>query len=517
MTVRRTTPGGIARTMPHVALYRKYRSQSFEDLVGQEHITKTIQSAISSGRIAHAYLFVGPRGTGKTSTARILAKALNCENGPTPTPCGECRLCKAITAGQGGDVIELDAASESGVEEVRQLIEAAQYTPMEGRYKIYIIDEVHDLSPKAFDAFLKTVEEPPAHVVFIMATTEFNKVPVTIRSRCQRYEFHRGSMRELTARLEYICNCEQVKFEPAALASLARMADGGYRDALSLLEQVLLIADGGLTQEAVVRQLGLIGQEQTDAILEAAHSGDVKALLQAANAAARQGKEPRAVLESLLLRISELTHSLYETADELDPERQAANHALASRIGASELLRYRAIIAEAHKEIRDVTLPSLWLELALQRLVQTAPAPARTEQPPKQAQQPQPPKSNGAMPKAASVELDRAWRETRKLLEVKSPATGKLLERTSPIRVEADTVVIGFTHKMQLDRVISNLKGQEFIQKFFHQATGSADTKLKYELAAPDVGPETAAVELPAEGEALAKMVTEVFDVKSEQ
>ncbi|MBA3726536.1 MAG: DNA polymerase III subunit gamma/tau, partial [Armatimonadetes bacterium] len=171
--------------MAHVALYRKYRSQTFDDLVGQDHITKTIQAAITSSRIAHAYLFVGPRGTGKTSSARILARSLNCEHGPTPTPCGVCWLCIAITAGNGGDVIELDAASESGVDEVRDIIESAQYKPMEGRYKVFVIDEVHDLSGKAFDALLKTIEEPPSHVVFILATTELNKVPLTIRSRCQ--------------------------------------------------------------------------------------------------------------------------------------------------------------------------------------------------------------------------------------------------------------------------------------------------------------------------------------------
>src|SRR5437763_4147566 len=205
--------------MSYIALYRKYRSQSFSELMGQEQVTVTLQNAIRSGRIAHAYLFHGARGCGKTSTARLVARALNCvaQDGPTPEPCGRCRLCLAIRDGSCMDVVEMDAASETGIDDVREkIIENVQYAPGEARYKVYIIDEVHDLSAKAFDALLKTLEEPPPHVVFILATTEAHKVPITVRSRCQRMDFRRGTVMDLTANLRRALDAESILNEPEA-------------------------------------------------------------------------------------------------------------------------------------------------------------------------------------------------------------------------------------------------------------------------------------------------------------
>ncbi|MGI8924004.1 MAG: DNA polymerase III subunit gamma/tau [Fimbriimonadales bacterium] len=544
--------------MAHVALYRKYRSQTFDDLVGQDHITKTIQAAITSGRIAHAYLFVGPRCTGKTISSRILASSLNFEHGPTPTPCGVCSLCTAITAGNGGDVIELDAASESGVDEVRDIIESAKYKPMEGRYKVFVIDEVHDLSGKAFDALLKTIEEPPTHVVFILATTELNKVPLTIRSRCQRYEFHRGSMRDLVSRLEFVCQSEGIEYEPGALTAIARMADGGYRDSLTLLEQAYLTAEGKITYDGVMRQLGLIDEQQTDRMLGAARAGDVKDLIQAADEAIRLGKEPRSILEALLLRLSELTHTLMGMDDGGDPERHAAAHALAKRIGQSDLLRFRSSLADAHREIRDVSLPRLWLELALLKLVASQPeeinflptspnlargteqTPTKSADPtdanplltppnlarstgetsalkPEPAPTPQtPPKQNGSPAKGMQGDVATKWKETVAHFMSTKPGTGKALQSTFASRAEGKTLYVAFVHRMQMERVASNVKGQQVIVEGFREVIGDPEWQVRFELDASAAEAENVAVQSAADGEQLVSMVEQVFDVKPE-
>ena len=232
------------------ALYRKYRPQIFEDVVGQEHIERTIKNAIAQDKVSHAYLFTGPRGTGKTTTARLLAKALLCEKGPTAEPDGTCDDCEMIAAGEHPDVYELDAASRTGVENVREeIIGRVQFAPTRGRYKVYIIDEVHMLSTAAFNALLKTLEEPPSHVVFILATTDPQKVPETIHSRCQRFDFRRISTEAMVSRLGAICTAENVEFEGEALELIAHRAEGGMRNALTSLEQLIAFGDGAVTME----------------------------------------------------------------------------------------------------------------------------------------------------------------------------------------------------------------------------------------------------------------------------
>ena len=225
--------------MAYEVLARKWRPQQFDDVVGQEHVTQTLKNAITSERVAHAYLFVGPRGVGKTSTARIFAKALNCEKGPTATPCDKCDSCREITAGNSLDVLEIDAASNTGVDNVRDLRENVRYAPARGPFKIYIIDEVHMLSVAAFNALLKTLEEPPAHVKFIFATTEPQKVPATILSRCQRFDLRRISMSDIVERLSEIAEAEKIEIDEDALLAIARGAEGGLRDAESALDQFI--------------------------------------------------------------------------------------------------------------------------------------------------------------------------------------------------------------------------------------------------------------------------------------
>lgn len=360
--------------MAHLALYRKYRSQTFDDLVGQEHIVRTLKNAIAQGKIGHAYLFTGPRGTGKTSTARLLAKALNCTDGPSPNPPEDDPICQEIAAGSCLDVIEIDAASESGVDDVRRsIVEASEYRPSYCRYRIFIIDEVHDLSRSAFDALLKTIEEPPSHVVFILATTEFHKVPPTIRSRCQKFEFHRGSVADLTKRLEQVVEREGFSAEAAALNAIARMADGGYRDALTLLEQAILTAEGTITLAQVYEQLGLISDEKVDELLRSLVAGDVGQIHSVLGEFFRIGREPRSVMESCLYRLSDLTRALYgiDTGRTHDSAVEAALTATANELGADHVLALRGAIATAHKALGDVSLPRHWIEAEMTRLAQS--------------------------------------------------------------------------------------------------------------------------------------------------
>lgn len=247
--------------MAFLSLYRKYRPRNFEDLVGQEHVVRTLKNALRNKRIAHAYLFAGPRGTGKTSTAKVFARALNCVHGPTAEPCGECDTCKKIQSGQSIDVIEIDAASNRGIDEIRVLREKVKFYPSEGSYKVYIIDEVHMLTKGAFNALLKTLEEPPENVVFILATTEPHKVIDTILSRCQRFDFSLLSLNDIRARLEYICQEEGITYEGEALQIIARSSKGGLRDAISLLDQAISYTNANLTVADIQQMLGKVDEE----------------------------------------------------------------------------------------------------------------------------------------------------------------------------------------------------------------------------------------------------------------
>ena len=285
--------------MAYMALYRKWRPDNFANLVGQDHVSRTLANAIKSGRIGHAYLFTGPRGTGKTSTARILAKALNCEHGPTTEPCNKCEACQRINSGSSMDVFEVDAASNRGIDEIRDLRETVKFAPVNGRYKVYIIDEVHMLSRDAFNALLKTLEEPPAHVVFIMATTEVYKVPATIQSRCQRYDFKRITIEDIFNRLKTVVADMDIEVEDDALRMIAVKADGGMRDALSILDQCIALSEQSLTIDRVQQLLGLVGKEWLDKLVGALQSKDAAAVLTMVDEIIRAGKDLQQVLGEL--------------------------------------------------------------------------------------------------------------------------------------------------------------------------------------------------------------------------
>ena len=285
--------------MAYVALYRRWRPESFADLVGQEHISRTLSRAVTSGQTSHAYLFTGPRGTGKTSTAKILARALNCAEGPTLTPCGVCDSCRSISDGSSMDVFEIDAASNRGIDEIRDLRESVKFAPTEGHYKIYIIDEVHMLTTEAFNALLKTLEEPPERVIFILATTEPHKVPATIQSRCQRYDFHRITVTEIRDRLIYVCKESDIAAEEDALGIIAAQADGGMRDALSILDQCMALAEGTLTTERVQEALGLVGRAWIRRMAGEIAARDAAALIAQLSELLQSGRELKQVLVEL--------------------------------------------------------------------------------------------------------------------------------------------------------------------------------------------------------------------------
>jgi DNA polymerase-3 subunit gamma/tau len=301
--------------MAYEVLARKWRPQHFEDVVGQEHVTRTLKNAIEVNRIAHAYLFVGPRGIGKTSLARIFAKALNCENGPTPTPCCECSMCKEITAGNALDVIEIDGASNNGVDQVRDLRDQVQFAPARGRFKIFIIDEVHMLSTNAFNALLKTLEEPPPHVKFIFATTEGDKVLATIISRCQRFDLRRIQTPLIVERLRTICNYERITIDDDALLAVARGAEGGMRDALSALDQLVSFKGGALTEDDVLAVFGLVSRRSLEGLATAVLKGNMAEILRLVSAFDSAGKDMRRLTVELMEHFRNLLVCQYVGAD----------------------------------------------------------------------------------------------------------------------------------------------------------------------------------------------------------
>jgi len=363
--------------MSYVSLYRKYRSQTFDDVMGQDHVTKSLQNAIRLGKVAHAYLFCGTRGTGKTTTARLLAKALNCVNGPTPTPCNECPACKSVTGGFTMDIIEMDAASHRGVEDIEQIRENVKFPPMELRYKVYIIDEAHQLTPQAKDAFLKTLEEPPAHAVFILATTEPQSIPITIRSRCQQFEFRRGTLNDIILRLKHVLKGEGAEAEEAALDLMAIAADGSWRDSLSLLEQVLAYTDGNIAVQDVNTVLGTVTQDFLFQLTDTIAAGDDKGAFEAAAHAVASGKDIQQLVRSIAQHFRNLLFaSVSKHLDELttNADIAARMREQASKFDKDSLLRGLEIFTEGERNIRYSDQHRLILELTLLKAIEATKA-----------------------------------------------------------------------------------------------------------------------------------------------
>ena len=360
-------PTAISSYQP---LHHKYRPQRFDQLVGQEAIAATLSNALRTGRIAPAYLFCGPRGTGKTSSARILARSLNCigSDGPTPEPCGVCELCTSIAAGNALDVIEIDAASNTGVDNIRELIERSRFAPVQARWKVYVVDECHMLSTAAFNALLKTLEEPPPRVVFVLATTDPQRVLATILSRCQRFDFRRIPLQALEQHLAWIAEQEQIGITPEALHVVAQRAQGGLRDAESLLDQLSLLP-APIEATAVWELLGAVPEQELLALAGALASCDPLALLEGCRELLERGREPAAVLQGLVSLLRDLV--LAGTAPDrleltsVSPQFRQALPDLARSIGKARLLQWQAQLKGSEQQLRHSVNPRLWLEVLL--------------------------------------------------------------------------------------------------------------------------------------------------------
>ncbi|MFL6844661.1 MAG: DNA polymerase III subunit gamma/tau [Allosphingosinicella sp.] len=375
-------PPQPARAQPYRVLARKYRPQSFAELIGQDAMVQTLGNAIARDRLAHAFLLTGVRGVGKTSTARLIAKALNCigpdgQSGPTIEPCGICEPCRAIAEGRHIDVVEMDAASHTGVDDVREIIEAVRYAAVSARYKVYIVDEVHMLSKNAFNALLKTLEEPPAHVKFLFATTEVNKVPVTVLSRCQRFDLRRIPAEKLMAHFGDVAAKEGVEVEPEALALIARAAEGSARDGLSILDQAIAHGPAGVTAEQVRAMLGLSDRGAIRRLLGILLSGDAPAALAALRDQYDLGVEPAAVIRGLLESVHAVTRAKVGGAD--DPaqsaEEREAYSEWASRLSYAAVHRLWQLLLKGLGEVHVAPMPLEAAEMALLRLIHASELP----------------------------------------------------------------------------------------------------------------------------------------------
>ena len=501
--------------MSYQVFARKYRPQTFDDLVGQEHVVRTLKNAVEQNRLAHAYLFVGPRGIGKTSSARILAKALNCEKGPTISPCGVCDSCREIAAGNSLDVLELDAASNRGIDDVRELRDNVRYAPTRGRYKIYIIDEVHMLTKEAANALLKTLEEPPEHVIFCLATTEPEKLPITILSRCQRFDLHRIPTNLIAEHLQFIARQEKVTLEPAAAHAIARGADGGLRDAESMLDQLVAFCGEKIAESDVLNVFGFTSEQTVAAFTEKVLRGNTSGALAALDEQAAAGKEMMKLMNDLIAHLRDLL--VYKVkpealSDETAPELQASLGEEASLVETGRLLELIEQFAEAEGRMKWAPNKKLHFEVAVIKAIQTlgqvtldevienlaalrggeasVSSVAKTLAPPKSATSPAPVVSAPAS-SAAPADMAETWPKLVQLVYKRRPLIRDWINAARFLGVQGREVLVGFApeEKLMMES-LARPTNRSFLEGLLKELTGSEWTlKLKIAKDLPPAEP----------------------------
>jgi DNA polymerase-3 subunit gamma/tau len=518
------------------ALYRKYRPQTFADVVGQEAVVRTLVNAIEQGKVRQAYLFAGPRGTGKTSLARILAKSLNCAHGPTPTPDGTCHACVAIANGTSLDVIEMDAASQRGIDDIREIRERVVLQPVEGTYKVYILDEAHQLTDAAWNALLKLIEEPPPHLLFVFCTTELQKVLPTVRSRCQTFVFQRPRLPELIRKLRLIADGEKIEVPDAALALIARGGRGAYRDAESTLDQLASATAGTITVQDVLQLLGAVEDEVLFRMCDMVVDGDTAGALTFLEELSAQGQDLGRLVTDLLehLRHLLLVQHMGEVPDSL-PVTDEARERLreqANQLPAPTVIRLIDLLAVAVDDMRQGGDPRLPLELALVKVTRPgadlsreslahrlelleagAPPPKAPELGSSQSDEPS---SRVATDEPISLELEQlqeAWRRTiLPAVEQRSIPIGKTLAEAHPAALAGDTLTLEFPESASFHlKLVEDPKNSALLREALYEVTGR---KLAVAFELGEGGEGEARDDAPATEDDVLELMKSTFDAR---